>query len=1428
MVSSIVFTPPPRPQAAPPQGQIPVEDPLDNETKKKAGFFQQLMPVIMIVGMGGMMAMMFMLMRQSGQVNPMMLMFPMMMIPAMLPAITQGLGGGIDIGELNEKRAEYAMAQREARTRLHDQGEKVHNQQARQFPPPAALINYIGSENIDHPVMWTVNSAERGGLHVEVADVSDEEREDRKFITYEAYLAPRIGVGTIRRIPPLDIPDKQQVPELVEPVSHALWRRFIIINSFMPAMPVALDLGSAPFYGFIGDADAIRSTARAMICSLAFNHAPTELRIGIVSPDIDHERWDWMKWLPHVEDRTRRDAHGVARRAYHSINEFHQAHKAELSTRGTYSAKTNISPRWIVFIDDADHEVNRPAGMSEGGVDGVTVVVLQAGATNMVGEARNQFQITADRDLVVASGKVQAKADAMSVLDAQLFAKAMSRYTAHGTGSLEQMASAATSSKTDEAIPDFFDVLGIKDIDDWDPRVRWNKIRFDSHLDFPIGYVRDTSDPRAVTPTAELAELDLIEMAKGGTTHGTGQGVTGSGKSYLLATWIATLAARFGPDRLAFVLADMKGGSAFNMFRNLPHVAATITNLEGDTEFVDRFGTVLRGEIQARLEFFAKHDAKDIYEYRQLMQDDPDTHPALPDLLVIIDEYGKFADMMNSQPENRAALIDIGRQGRSIGIHLLPVSQTLDSMIMGEDLWQHMLFRFTLKADNERSSINMIGAPDAKYVKAPAAFIRYTAGDKDGQLVPFMAFSSEDEYHPKGEVDIVDSDVVEVSEDTSIVPFTLANVAVEGGDDGPEGSPQVSALAAAAAAYEEEEITPKKKQVPRDKQMIQILTNKLETYTEVHAPVIWLPSLREPVTLADDTMQITPVTDIANPTFRLGDIDDAYHHDRPPLLLTTTGSFSNVAVLGQSRSGLTTTLAAIIGSASVSHDPKLASFYVVDPTGAGLNPISGYYNVGAYASRTDSELIARLIGEAARLTSYREERMARERHANFPAYWNSRTDNTNPDDPYGHFYLVIDRLDTLLERHPEFEAPILQVLSAGAAVGVHVICSAAQLRYKHEALFGKVYLACNVDNMMFPDRDQRLAVKDIDDRYPGRTISLSEPWLPARVLLPVLRKPEPIRNSKGEIEGWPSDYTDGIAQAGYSIREFKASNGVAPAPEVRMVSEVVPYVDFWRSYIELPEATTDRRLPLGISTGDLKYILAPTQPSPHLVVAGTAKSGRTNALRVMINNILQQQYTPQEAQIFIADKSFRLKAEADTLSRSGYIQAGGYAYDDATAQTMMRTINTYAAQRRPDPSQITARQIQDGSYWSGPRLFVLIDDYARFTDGGYSMTSVFDGLAEHIGSLDIGMTVILTMTDNEYTSFKEGYTGLPKALQNVQTPLLALSGGGSNVVRPMVGEEMAVKFKNRRPGEAMLMQPSAIDQLPVLQMPYADPWPDVG
>ena len=220
-----------------------------------------------------------------------------------------------------------------------------------------------------------------------------------------------------------------------------------------------------------------------------------------------------------------------------------------------------------------------------------------------------------------------------------------------------------------------------------------------------------------------------IDIRKDG-PHALIAGTTGSGKSELLQTIVASLAVANRPDEMTFVLVDYKGGSAFADCVRLPHTVGMVTDL--DPHQVERALASLSAELTRREHILAAAGAKDIEDYQRLV-DERRARP-LPRLVIVIDE---FASMVRDLPDFVTGLVNIAQRGRSLGIHLILATQR-PSGVVSADIRANTNLRIALRVTDPEESADVIGAPDAAFIAKSTpgrAYVRLG----HASLVPFQA-----------------------------------------------------------------------------------------------------------------------------------------------------------------------------------------------------------------------------------------------------------------------------------------------------------------------------------------------------------------------------------------------------------------------------------------------------------------------------------------------------------------------------------------------------------------------------------------------------------------------------------------------------------------------------------------------------------------
>ncbi len=203
-------------------------------------------------------------------------------------------------------------------------------------------------------------------------------------------------------------------------------------------------------------------------------------------------------------------------------------------------------------------------------------------------------------------------------------------------------------------------------------------------------------------------------------------GTSGSGKSELVSSMVAGMAACNPPHRLQMLFVDYKGGATSEAFADLPHTAGSVTNL--DEALAERALISLSAELNRRMALL-RGRARDVGE---LLASNPDDAP--PALVIVIDE---FATLVAEIPAFVAGLVDIAQRGRSLGIHLLLATQR-PAAAVSDDILANTNLRLCLRTVDAAESNAVLGLPDAGAIPVSArgrGVARLGAGDP----IPFQS-----------------------------------------------------------------------------------------------------------------------------------------------------------------------------------------------------------------------------------------------------------------------------------------------------------------------------------------------------------------------------------------------------------------------------------------------------------------------------------------------------------------------------------------------------------------------------------------------------------------------------------------------------------------------------------------------------------------
>jgi DNA segregation ATPase FtsK/SpoIIIE, S-DNA-T family len=1143
----------------------------------------------------------------------------------------------------------------------------------------------------------------------------------------------RVAVGPQTLATPL-LPPVTRPLEDLEPMTAGALRRFLDAYSVVPDLPVALSLrgfgrvfvrgdtgrdlgGATSAMRAEGSTDA-QALARAVVCQMAVFHAPDDLLVAVCAGPERRAAWEWVKWLPHAQHPTRSDALGPVRLVAETAKELEELLDEVIANRPRFSPGTAgppDGPHLVVVLDGGD--LTAAAHLStDSGIDGVTILDLDGRPPRMLDRSVLVLETTASRRLFTYTMDGQAEvgtADQLSIVEAEGVARR-----------LAPLRLAAASKSTDTPLAAEMGLAELLDIADpyhFDPATGWAPRPNRDRLRVPIGVGADGGS----------IELDIKESAQDGMgPHGLLIGATGSGKSELLRTLVLGLAATHSSETLNFVLVDFKGGATFTSLDKLPHTAAVITNLADELPLVDRMVDAINGEMVRRQELLRRAgNFASLRDYEKARAGGAALAP-LPSLFIVCDE---FSELLSAKPDFIDLFVQIGRLGRSLGVHLLLASQRLEEgRLRGLDT--HLSYRIGLRTFSAMESRAVLGVPDAYELPRSPGHGYLKFGTEP--LVRFKAAYVSGVFRRPGSIG---SGPAGRGGARLVQPYGTRFVAPPDPDQTP-----------VAAADE-----------PGAESLLDIMVSRLNGQGPP-AHQVWLPPLS--ISPALDEL-LGPVAThpgrgltFSNPELHGGLhvpvalVDKPFEQRRDLLWLSLEGAAGHVAVVGGPQSGKSSLARTLICGLALTHTPAEVQVYCLDFGGGSLASLRELPHIGGVSGRLDTAAVRRTVGEVGTLLAEREARFANLGVDSMASYRKWRANSARPGsitdtatsvggasatDAFGDVFLVVDGWSTVRGEFDDLEPVITDIATRGLSYGIHVVATASRwmdFRPAIRDLFGsrlELRLGDPSDSVV-----SRKAAANVPERMPGRGITADS--LHFLTVLP-------------ELAGLGGDSAT-LAKAVASTWQG------APAPKVRLLPPVVPYAQLDVA------ATAGLRLPIGIAEADLQQVAIDFAAEPHFLLFGDAECGKSAFLRALATTIVSR-YAPEQARIILVDYRRSLLGTVTTEHLIGY--------GSAAAQTaeLIESVAGYMQRRLPG-ADVTPQQLRDRSWWTGPECFVLVDDYDLVATGPNNpLLPLLEYLPQ---ARDIGLHVVITRRSGG--AGRAMFEPVIQRLRELSSPGLVMSG----------------------------------------------------
>ena len=809
----------------------------------------------------------------------------------------------------------------------------------------------------------------------------------------EDFLRLRIGTGT--EPAKIDISYPEEHFTMDEDDLTGIINNLVSESKDLVNVPITVSFAEKYISALIGDSPVIEKIAKGLILQLITYHSYDDLKIVFFTKEDKKEYWDFARVLPHCwnEDKTMR---------YYATNvdemkQISSVLKNQFQSRMYKDGNGNIKnfdyksykPYYFIITDDfmnaRDIEIVKDVLSQKINV-GFSLFILNDKLTNLPNECMNFICIGHNNKSVIFEDELvtdkQKKFNVDIVEDLDL--------TECSIKLANIPIDTINESNSFPKVLSFLEMYNVGNVEQLNSYNRWQVNAPINSLQAPVGVDRQ----------GNIFKLDLHEKFHG--PHGLIAGMTGSGKSEFIITYILSLAVNYHPNEVSFIIIDYKGGGVALAFENketgrkLPHIAGTITNL--DTVEMHRALVSIESELRRRQKAFNKardlsnESTIDIYKYQKLYRegiaDEPISH-----LFIISDE---FAELKDQQPEFMEQLISTARIGRSLGVHLILATQK-PSGVVDDQIWSNSRFRICLKVQEKQDSMDMIKVPDAAMLKNVGRFylqVGYNEFFAQGQSAWCGA-----PYIP--------TDKPKKKLDTSINLIDNIGYSIKTID-------------------EDKKTTEKNYGEQLANVMNYLITVAKEEKIEVKQ--LWLDRIPDLI-YVDKLMakyKYTSQKYIINPI--IGEYDDPSNQRQDLLTLNLTEN-GNVIIYGASGSGKSTLISSAIYSTIILHSAEEVNFYILDFGSEIFKIFNKAPQVGDVVLINEIEKVHNLFKKLNSLISQRKKLFV-EYNGSF-TYYNKKSLNKVP-----LIVVVINNYDAFFENYENYEEQLLQLTREGSKYGI--------------------------------------------------------------------------------------------------------------------------------------------------------------------------------------------------------------------------------------------------------------------------------------------------------------------------------------------------------------------------------------------------------
>ena len=879
-----------------------------------------------------------------------------------------------------------------------------------------------------------------------------------KKIDHYDFLTIRLGLGKLKSFVTVSFPEERFTVE--EDELRNLGEKLKDNTEYLVDVPISLSLVEKRNTSFIGNAIYLKRYFDGIFLQLMCNTSYDFLKIVVLTDKANSDYWDKYKNIPHFwSDNKSIRFIGYSREEIDYISSYlTEVYNSRIDlledNKDNERIYTKFKPYYLIVTDEITKVKNSSfvnTILSSNINLGFSVVAI----TETIDELPNEFNTFVNIEPTVSN-----------LFEDELVSTNKVEFVPEiPTGDLSKCYVNLCNIPVDIdegkfALPtkySFLEMFDVGNVNQLNIINRWKESNPTQSLSTCVG----------INEQGELFNIDLHETAHG--PHGLVAGMTGSGKSEWIITYVLSMCINYHPYEVQFVLIDYKGGGLAGTFENketgfkLPHLAGTITNL--DIAEINRSLASINSELKRRQAKFNEARDKlgessiDIYKYQRFYRegkiDEPISH-----LFIISDE---FAELKAQQPEFMQQLISTARIGRSLGVHLILATQK-PSGVVDDQIWSNSKFRVCLKVQDKADSNDMIRVPDAAFLKEAGRFylqVGYNEYFAKGQ----SAYAGSPYYESEKHKTIIDSDLEFINN----VGQTYKEINTE--------------RKVVDAVYKGEELPFILKTIDEAAKEENISVKQL--WLDAIPEKIYIPNLVEKYGYKKENFILNPI---------IGEYD-APAYQKQGLLTLPISKNGNTLIYGMANSGKENLLTTILYSLMTYHVADEVNVYVIDCGAEVLNSFRTSPIIGDIMNSSESEMIKNLFKKLNEELEKRKD-LLKDYNGDY-YYYVTHQENIIPN-----ILCIINNYDAFQEIYSEeYYETLIKLTREGEKLGISFIMTAVasnSLRFKLSQNFKQVILLqmteetdykslLNNPNKVIPSKLKGRGIIDVGEVYEFQT-----------------------------------------------------------------------------------------------------------------------------------------------------------------------------------------------------------------------------------------------------------------------------------------------------------------------------------------------------